>query len=157
MSRLPSRFWLPFVVIALASACLASIQSPAPSHHSTLADRERQTWKSPARITEFDEIPRVSLPRRCEYTQPPQSLTTPNPLLILPDGDSKVKVSFIIGADGFVHSPLILESGGRTGDRNILRTVRTWRYRPATCNGVPTEAEGKVEFSRHSPSPLALK
>jgi TonB family protein len=60
---------------------------------------------------------------------------------------TKVKVSFIIGTDGHVHSPLILESAGATGDRNVLRTVRTWKYRPATCNGVPTEAEGKIEFS----------
>jgi TonB family protein len=60
---------------------------------------------------------------------------------------AKVKVSFIIGTDGRVHSPLILESAGATGDRNVLRTVRTWKYRPATCNGVPTEAEGKIEFS----------
>ncbi len=60
----------------------------------------------------------------------------------------KVKVSFIIGADGRVHSPLILVSGGPAGDRNVLQTVRAWRYRPATCNGVPTETEGKIEFSR---------
>jgi TonB family protein len=59
----------------------------------------------------------------------------------------KVKVSFIIGIDGRVHSPLILVSAGLAGDRHVLRTVRTWRYRPATCNGVPTETEGKVEFS----------
>jgi hypothetical protein len=25
--------------------------------------------------------------------------------------------------------------------------VRAWRYRPATCNGLPTETEGKIEFS----------
>jgi len=36
----------------------------------------------------------------------------------------KVKVSFIIGADGRVHSPLILESAGLAGDRNVLQTVR---------------------------------
>jgi TonB family protein len=59
---------------------------------------------------------------------------------------TKVKVSFIIGTDGRVHSPLILESAG-AGDRTVLRTVRTWKYRPATCNGVPTETEGKIEFS----------
>jgi len=28
-----------------------------------------------------------------------------------------------------------------------LEAVRFWRYRPAMCNGVPTEAEAKVEFS----------
>jgi len=46
-----------------------------------------------------------------------------------------------------VLSALILESAGLAGDRHVLQTVRTWRYRPATCNGVPTEIEGKVEFS----------
>jgi TonB family protein len=61
---------------------------------------------------------------------------------------TKVKVSFIIGADGRVHSPLILESAGPVGDRSVLQTVRAWRYRPATCNGVPTETEGKIEFSQ---------
>jgi len=29
----------------------------------------------------------------------------------------------------------------------VLDTVLSWRYRPATCNGVPTEAEGKIAFS----------
>jgi TonB family protein len=75
-------------------------------------------------------------------------LTTPDPLLVPAGAGLKVKVSFIIGADGRVHSPLILQSAGPAGDRNVLRTVRTWRYRPATCNGVPTEAEGRIEFSR---------
>jgi TonB family protein len=60
----------------------------------------------------------------------------------------KIKVSFIVGADGLVQSPLILQSAGGSGDRNVLRSVRAWRYRPATCNGVPMEAEGKIEFSR---------
>ena len=60
--------------------------------------------------------------------------------------DRRVRVSFIIGTDGHVHSPLILESAGIARDRRVLQTVRTWRYRPATCNGVPTETEGKIEF-----------
>jgi TonB family protein len=61
---------------------------------------------------------------------------------------AKVKVSFIVGADGRVHSPIILQSSGVLGDRNVLQTVRNWRYRPATCNGVPIETEGRIEFSR---------
>ncbi len=87
----------------------------------------------------------MSARARCENTQAPQALTTPDPLMV---PAVKVKVSFIIGPDGRVHSPLILQSGGPVGDRNVLQTVRSWRYRPATCNGVPTEAEGKIEFSR---------
>jgi len=59
----------------------------------------------------------------------------------------KVKVSFIVGADGRVHSPFILESAGNAEDQAILDVVRSWRYRPAMCNGVPTESEGRIEFS----------
>jgi TonB family protein len=83
----------------------------------------------------------------CEATQPPQALATPDPLLDEPDSNSKVTVSFIVGTDGRVHSPLVLESAGPSEDRTVLDAVRSWRYRPATCNGVPTESEAKVEFS----------
>ena len=73
---------------------------------------------------------------------------SPRPTRFSPGGPwQEVKVSFIIGTDGRVHSPLILESAGLPGDRHVLQTVRSWRYRPATCNGVPTETEGKIEFS----------
>jgi TonB family protein len=74
-------------------------------------------------------------------------LTTPNPPFTPVARNRKVSVSFIIGTDGRIHGPLILESAGLAGDRRVLQTVRTWRYRPATCNGVPTEIEGKIEFS----------
>ncbi len=83
----------------------------------------------------------------CGAVQPPEALATPDPLLDETDFNSKVSVSFIVGTDGRVHSALILESAGATEDRNILDAVRFWRYRPALCNGVPTEAEAKVEFS----------
>jgi TonB family protein len=138
--------WL--VILALPAAGMASVAIPTPSlRRAVLSDRERQLWKTPARAAEFSEVPHVSARSRCEDTQPPQALTTPDPLLAPAAAASKVKVSFIVGADGRVHSPLILQSAGPAGDRNVLRTVRTWRYRPATCNGVPTEAEGKIEFS----------
>ncbi|MGA8374558.1 MAG: TonB family protein [Candidatus Sulfotelmatobacter sp.] len=111
-------------------------------------DREHRLWKTPIRASEFSDVPHVSARARCEDTQPPEALTTPVPLMVPAAAGIKVKVSFIIGADGRVHSPLILVSAGPAGDRNVLQTVRSWRYRPATCNGVPTEAEGKIEFSR---------
>jgi TonB family protein len=149
------RLWpwlLSFAVIfamtfALPAVSLASVQVSSP-RQAVLIERERQVWKTPKRAAEFSDIPHVSTRSRCEDTQPPQALTTPDPLLVPAGPGLKVKVSFIIGADGRVHSPLILQSAGPAGDRNVLRTVRTWRYRPATCNGVPTEAEGKIEFSR---------
>jgi TonB family protein len=139
------RLWPCLLTLTLAASTSASVSLPRPA---LLAEREHQVWKTPNRAAEFTDIPHTSARSRCEDTQPPQALATPDPLLVPAEAGLKVKVSFIIGADGRVHSPLILRSAGPAGDRNVLRTVRTWRYRPATCNGVPTEAEGKIEFSR---------
>jgi TonB family protein len=141
--------WPWILIIAAPAIGNASVQVPSPRlHQAVLTEREHQVWKTPRRATEFSDVPHVSARSRCEDTQPPEALTTPDPLLVRAGAAQRVKVSFIIGADGRVHSPLILQSAGVIGDRNVLRTVRTWRYRPATCNGVPTEAEGKIEFSR---------
>jgi len=81
-------------------------------------------------------------------TTPPEPLATPDPLLDVGDANAHITVSFIIGVDGRTHSPLILESAGSAPDRVVLRMVRSWRFRPATCNGVPTDFEGKIQFSR---------
>jgi TonB family protein len=141
------RIWLGLLIFAAASAMASVPQSPR-LREVVITEREQQIWKTPARASDFSDVPHASARPRCEDAEPPEALTTPAPLLVPASADQKVKVSFIIGADGRVHSPLILESAGPAGDRNVLRTVRTWRYRPATCNGVPTEAEGKIEFSR---------
>ncbi len=141
------RIW-PWFLIFAVPACSASVNPSSPGlRHAVLEEREQQIWRAPHRAAEFNDVPHVSARARCEDTQPPEALTTPDPLIV-PAHGAKVKVSFIIGADGRVHSPLILQSAGTVGDRNVLQTVRAWRYRPATCNGVPTEAEGKIEFSR---------
>jgi hypothetical protein len=83
----------------------------------------------------------------CEASSQPQALATPNPLLDFTGAHSRITVSFIIGVDGRIQSPLILSSDTPSKGGDILRTVRTWRYRPALCNGVPTETETRVEFS----------
>ena len=119
-----------------------------PPRHSNLSARERRMWTVPAHAAEYRQLQQRSDRPRCSQTQEPQALATPDPLLATAS-PLEVKVNFVIGVDGRVHSPLILESGGWLGDRDVLRAVRAWRYRPATCNGVPTEAEGNVEFSRH--------
>ena len=84
---------------------------------------------------------------RCMSLRPAEALATPDPLLDGADVRSKVAVSFIIGTDGRVHSPVVLESAGEDEDSNVLEAVRNWRYRPATCNAVPAESESSVEFS----------
>jgi TonB family protein len=138
----------PVLLIAVFSGSLFG--SDGATDHprfSGLEEREFQVLSSRAHASEFNTVPHAGSLARCEDVQPPEALTTPNPLVMPVRDRSQVKVSFIIGTDGRVHSPLILESAGPVGDRSVLSAVRIWRFRPATCNGVPTEIEDKIEFS----------
>jgi TonB family protein len=140
--------WPLLVILAMPAIAAAAVSLPVAHLRMTSSeDREHQLWRTRVRDSQFSDVPRVTARSRCEDVQPPQALTTPEPILNPMHDRMKAKVSFIIGTDGRVHSPLILESAGPTTDHHILQTVRSWKYRPATCNGVPTETEGKVEFS----------
>lgn len=114
----------------------------------SLTAREHQIWASTLHDSKFAAMLHASANTNCEASEPPEPLATPNPLLDIAEPSTRVSVSFIIGTDGRVHSPLILESAGFAEDRTILDTVRSWRYRPAMCNGSATETEAKIEFSR---------
>lgn len=141
------RNW-PAVLLTLVSGIALAASPSVESQPSTrLQLREGKLSATVSRASQFANVPHVSSMPECEDVHPPQALATPDPLFAPGSHGKKIKVSFIIGVDGRVHSPLILESAGLTGDRHVLQTVRTWRYRPATCNGVPTETEGKIEFS----------
>ena len=113
---------------------------------ASFEQQERHFERTLARASQFLDVPHIHA-SPCEEIQDPVALATPDPMFAPTGAGKKVRVSFIIGIDGHVHSPLILESGGLAGDRRVLDTVRRWRYRPGTCNGVPTETEGKIEFS----------
>lgn len=141
-------FLWPVILMSAASiATSARTTSVAVSASSAIDHRERHVVLTLRRAAQYVDVPHISSRPACADVQPPQALTTPDPMLTSSASSGKIKVSFIIGTDGRVHSPLILESAGVAGDRRVLQTVRTWRYRPATCNGVPTETEGKIEFS----------
>jgi TonB family protein len=140
------RIW-PAVLILVLCVDTVAVDTPlSQTIAPTLGQRERSLSKALSRAAQFADVPHISRPA-CEEVHPPEALATPDPFVSSSTSGRKVKVSFIIGTDGRVHSPLILESAGIAGDRHVLQTVRTWRYRPATCNGVPTETEGKIEFS----------
>ncbi|MEY2413733.1 MAG: hypothetical protein QOD84_2339 [Acidobacteriaceae bacterium] len=83
----------------------------------------------------------------CAAAHDPEALATPNPLMEATYSLPRVTVSFIVGRQGEVESPLILESSVEEKGRNILKTLQQWRYRPAMCNGVPVESEAEVQFS----------
>ncbi len=143
------RLWWVGLVVLTFIVCHGSVESSVArtAGQASLDQRERQVWSSAIHDSEYAALPRTTGHITCEIAQPPQALATPDPLLEATDLNSKVSVSFIIGTDGLVHSALILESAGPDEDRTILEAVRFWRYRPALCNGVPTDAEAKVGFS----------
>ncbi len=137
------RIW-PATLLVLVPGFAFSVAIVTPGSRAAVLDKHLA--ESLTRASQFADVPHVSRPE-CEEVQLPEAIATPNPLFSSTSRGENVKVSFIIGTDGRVHSPLILESGGMAKDWHVLRTVRAWRYRPATCNGVPTETEGKIEFS----------
>ena len=128
------------------SALAATTEAPRPQS-AVLEQREQRLSRTLTRASQFSDVPHTNWRWSCEQVQAPVALATPDPLLTPAGGGKRVRVSFIIGTDGRVHSPLILESAGMAGDRHVIETVRRWRYRPGTCNGMPTETEGKIEFS----------
>jgi TonB family protein len=146
------RLWPAILVLAIHAVSLAASTSMPSLQSATLEQRERHLSAALIRASQFSNVPHISSRPACEDVQAPVAIATPDPLFAAGAFSAetrgrRVKVSFIIGTDGRVHSPLILESAGLVGDRHVLQTVRTWRYHPATCNGVPTETEGKIEFS----------
>lgn len=103
-----------------------------------------------AHVSEFSLVSAspLALPK-CASVRPPEALLTPDPLFPPQDDNLLVRVSFIVGSDGHVHSAFVTYSGGDDGDQAVLRAVRSWRYRPALCNGVPTDSEARVRFTAH--------
>jgi hypothetical protein len=131
------RFSLSSLLLFVSALCAASA---TPSH----SEQFRKT-EIPVAIFHHAQTDRAIV-AKCESTRPPEALATPDPLLDPQDPADKVAVSFVIGIDGRIHSPVILESAGSYEDLRVLQTLREWRYRPATCNAAPTEMESKVEF-----------
>jgi len=134
---------------AALGAVLAWCSVPSATlvpHYSPLTQLEKSLRRVPAHISEFSPVSEPLALPKCGNVREPEALLTPDPLLRPEDDDLRVRVSFIVGTDGHVHSAFILDSGGPNEDKVVLRTIRSWRYRPALCNGVPTDSEARVRF-----------
>ena len=141
--------FLLITLCPLASAATFDVRSPRITDHDTTTGRK--PWERlVVRSTFFREMARGAQARSCEGNLPPEPLATPDPVL---DSTEQVQltVSFVVGRDGRVYGPLVLE-GTKEGVRSelarpVVEAVRLWRFRPAVCNGAPAESEAKVEFS----------
>lgn len=139
------------ILLVASVSCMLLFSEAIPLPHgdpnqTPLSKLENVLRRVPAHSSEFSLVARPSALPRCGNVRPPEALLTPDPLLHI-QNDLRVQVSFIVGADGRVHSALVLDSGGPSEDQMVLRAVRSWRYRPALCNGVPTDSEALVRFT----------
>lgn len=139
------------MLLAGLSGVLAWCAVASPScvipYRLPLTQLEKTLRRVPAHISQFSPVSEPLALPKCGNVRPPEALLTPDPLLNVQDDDLHVRVSFIVGSDGHVHSAFVLDSGGPNEDQIVLRAVRFWRYRPALCNGVPTDSEALVRFS----------
>ncbi len=126
--------------------CATRVPSRIDPGHDSLLQSERDLRRMPAHISEFSPFSEPLALPKCGSVIPPEPLLTPDPLLPVEQEDLTVRVSFIVGSDGFVHSAFVLDGAGSGEDEAVLRAVRHWRYRPALCNGVPTDSEARVRF-----------
>jgi TonB family protein len=138
-------------LLAVLSSGLAWCAAASPQRvrplRTPLTQREQNLRRMPVHISEFAPVSEPLAVPACGDVRPPEALLTPDPILQAQEDDLHVRVSFIVGSDGHVHSAFILDSGGPDEDQLILRAVRHWRYRPALCNGVPTDSEARVRFA----------
>src|SRR3954469_22748467 len=126
--------------------CAIADYSRVALNRPSLTKLEDELRRLPAHLSEFSPVAEPLALPRCGDVRPPEALVTPDPMMVLDEENMRVRVSFIVGADGRVHSPFILDSGGVHEDQVVLHAIRRWRYRPALCNGVPTESEARVLF-----------
>jgi TonB family protein len=121
------------VMLLLVGVCTASIPRQRLGRNT-----------KPEAVSDAEWVPPFA-DHRCPSALPPKPLATPLPAF--PKAvRGKVKMSFMIGTDGRLHNLMVLNSAGRAADSKAFNALRQWRYQPATCNGIPMEAEGTVEF-----------
>ena len=112
------------------------------------ADINARLINGQVNILKFQPLEEADVAMECESTQAPEALATPHGSLAAIPDNMRIVVNFIVGTDGQVYSPFVLDGAGSASlQRKLVQEVRRWHYRPAMCNGVPTDAEVKVQLS----------
>lgn len=147
LPKMVSTLVLLLLLSGVISWCSADTPVRVRPNRAPLSESERTLRRVPAHVSEFSPLSAPLAVARCGNVRPPEALLTPDPLLPADDESLLVRVSFIVGSDGHVHSAFVLSSEGPDEDEAVLHAVRFWRYRPALCNGVPTDSEARVRFT----------
>ena len=144
-------FWLiaaiTVVSCGISVAAVTSETVRVGSHARTSNGKEQHIVMGAVRLVNFEPLGDEDIEMACESTEAPKALATPHPSWAgIPDNRAIV-VNVIIGMDGQVYSPFILDGANPSFDQKIMDTVRNWHYLPAMCNGVPADSEVKIQLS----------
>jgi TonB family protein len=87
--------------------------------------------------------------RKCRgHISAPSVIHAPDPSYPAHHKENPVVVLYLIVAqDGTPLSPEVARSGGVDFDREAIKTIRSWRFKPAVCDGSPTAVNINVEVS----------
>jgi len=138
------------ILFLLPAACVAAV-APNTLFSSPAAFHEYSATKLSSghiNLLKFQPLEEADVDMECESAEPPQALATPHSWVAAIPDNTKIVVNFIIGTDGQVYSPFVLDGAASNSlYRKLVNEVRRWHYRPALCNGVPTDAEVRVQLS----------
>jgi TonB family protein len=82
--------------------------------------------------------------------KPPKQVYGPDPTPPRSfSGTNVVTMSVVVGADGKPHDLKVTSVPNRGYDEAALAAVQQWRFKPATCDGEPMEAQIAVESKFH--------
>jgi hypothetical protein len=143
--RLGSEFSLRSKLFLLAAFLVsAAITSFAVPTRSGLISATSPTfannvaWMQIARFA-----PAEYAERSCAAFTPPQAISERTPVGL--GNDTQAKLNFVITRDGEVGAIVVLHlSAGDEGD--LIGAVMGWRFRPATCDGIPIDSEANLEL-----------
>src|SRR6266704_204854 len=138
-----SRMWASVLLVSVICMSLSGFASVNSEQLWTGLLTPGRLTTGAVEIVNFAPLEEADVHMQCGSSQAPKALATPHPSLAgIPD-NTTITVNFIIGADGQVYSPFVLDGAGPALDRKVVETVRGWHYRPALCNGVPADADVK--------------
>lgn len=71
------------------------------------------------------------------YERPPVGISHP----------AQITLNFVVDLDGNVGSVFVLDMTDPKSAEHLLNAVAGWHYRPATCDGVPTQSQATVRIT----------
>lgn len=125
------------LTVALVSSCLADIHQ-----HTSVLGREGLLTLSRPPVTRASRFAPISA--QCRTFQGPRLLE--GDYSTLSSGiDEELVIDLIVATDGTVQNPIVV-AGSNNSAHKVLESMSGLRYRPATCDGTPIDAEGQIKL-----------